>query len=223
MIILERVTKMLLGRGSPRKVLSSVSMRIPTNRRIALLGPSHEDNKAFINVLAGHTPPDSGRVIRKARVSFPAGELIGFDSDLTVRSNVAHVARLYGADVKSTVAFVERFAKLGAAFDRRYRHLAGAEKSELGHILTYSIPFDLYLLNRDATSPKNLQGPAFSLLEHRLANSAGIIVAIGQPAFARTHCELGLVLHNGQLMAFTDIEQALTVSHTLGKEEAAMP
>jgi capsular polysaccharide transport system ATP-binding protein len=154
-------------------------------------------------------------------VSFPVGELIGFDADLSVRSNVAHVARLYGADVKTTVAFVERVAKLGPAFDKRSRELTGTARTELGQILTYSIPFDLYLLNREAASPKNLQNAAFALLEARIAQSAGMIVAVGQPAFARDRCEMGLVLHDGQLMAFAEVEQALSVAKLLQEEESA--
>ena len=221
MIVLERVTKIVVNDGKRRKVLSSVSMTIPTDRRIALLGTSPEDNKTLIDILAGKSLPNSGRVIRKARVSYPVGDVSGFDVDMTVRSNVAYVARLYGADVKSTVAFVERMARLGPAFGKRYRDLTGSEKTELGRILTYSIPFDLYLLNREVTGDKGPQSASFALLEARIAQSAGIIAAADKPQFVRRRCEMGLVLHDGALMAFADIEQALSVMRFLREKKYA--
>lgn len=222
MIVLDRITKVVKTSGKPpRKVLSSVSITIPTHRRIALLGTSHEDNTVLIDILAGKTLPTSGSVIRKARVSYPVGDVSGFDIEMTVRSNVAYVAQLYGADVESTVTFVERTAKLGPAFDKRFRDLPRTVRTTLGQILTYSIPFDLYLLNRDLTSQKNPQNTAAALLDARIAQSAGIIAALGIPGFARQRCDMGLVLHDGQLVATPDVEQAFAAVKLLRQKALA--
>jgi len=221
MIVLDRVTAFAIGNGKPRKVLSSVSVALPANRRIAVLGTSSDDAKTLINIIAGKTLPVSGSVIRKARVSYPVGDVTGFDIDMTVRSNVAYVARLYGADVESTVAFVKRSSRLGPAFERKFRNLGRQERTMLGQILTYSIPFDLYLLNQDFTALRNPPPNVTALLDARIAQSAGIIAAVGVPKFGRERCEMGLVIHMGQLFAFADFEEALYTLNQLKKEKSA--
>lgn len=218
MIVLEDVTKIVMSGGRPRKVLSSVTATIPTTRRIALLSTLDDDARVLIDVLAGKTLPTSGNMIKRARVSYPAGDISGFDLDMTIRSNVSYVAQLYGADVETTVSFVEHSARLGRAFDKRFRDLPRSARITLGRIVTYSIPFDLYLLNRDSTSRSNLHGIATAILDARLAKSAGIIAAINIPRFVRQRCDMGLVLHNGQLMAVPDLEQALLVTRQLRRE-----
>src|SRR4051812_8007156 len=115
MIILDGVTKAASEDAKKRAVLTAVRVSLPSNSRIALLGPRAEDKRIFINLLAGIVLPDSGRIIRNARVSFPAGHTSGFTYELPVRVNVAHVARLYGADVEQVVDFVAKISKLGDA------------------------------------------------------------------------------------------------------------
>src|SRR4051812_30962794 len=109
MIIFDRVEKILGGNGPRRRaVLADVSLRIPSNRRIAVLSPSAKDKRIFMKLLAGIEFPTSGTIVRNARVSFPVGKIGGFSRDLSVRGNVAHVARLYGADVDEVVDFVKK-------------------------------------------------------------------------------------------------------------------
>src|SRR4051794_21255813 len=100
MIILDGVTKTAGDGRDKRTILKTTQASLPSNRRIALLGPRPEDKRIFINVLAGIALPDTGRVIRNARVSFPVGHAGGFTPQFSVRLNVAHVARLYGAEVE---------------------------------------------------------------------------------------------------------------------------
>ena len=149
MIILDGVTKAGGGGAKKRAVLKTTQATLPSNRRIALLGPRAEDKRIFINLLAGLSLPDSGRVIRNARVSFPVGHAGGFTSEFSVRLNVAHVARLYGAEVEPIVDFVEKVTKLGKAYNKPFGDLSKVAKRDLSQILAFSIPFDVYLLNDD--------------------------------------------------------------------------
>ena len=162
--------------------------------------------------------PSAGRIMRRARVSFPVGYLGGFTPDLSVRHNVAHVARLYGADVKSVVAFVARVGQFGRFFDKPYRDLPGPLKNQLGIIMTYGIPFDVYLLpaefNRGKGAPQEFQQTASELFEAR-AQSAGMIMAVNNLPFARQYCDMGLIVHGGQVLLFDDLERAIAASESL--------
>jgi capsular polysaccharide transport system ATP-binding protein len=191
-------------------VLTLVRGRLPSDHRIAVLGIA-EDKKVFMELLGGLVMPTAGRIIRKARVSFPAGYVGGFERDLSVRLNVAHVARLYGADIGPVVDFVARASELGEDFKKPYGDLAASQKRALSEILALSIPFDVYLLNDEIMQSKGkfYNKNARALFEAR-AKTSGMIIASQDVAFAREFCDMGLVLNGGQMRLFRNLERAFS-------------
>jgi capsular polysaccharide transport system ATP-binding protein len=212
MIILEGVTKVAGGGAKKRNVLTAARARLPSDHRIAVFG-SPEDKKVFIDLLGGVVLPTAGRIIRRARVGFPPGHVGGFTGTLSVRVNVAHVARLYGADVDTIVDFVAEACRLGANFNKPLAQLSSLERRHLSEILAFSIPFDVYLLNDDLvrSGAKGYSKDVSALFEAR-AKTSGMIIASSDPAFAREVCDVGLVLQDGQIRLFKDIEQAIKFS-----------
>ena len=96
MVTLENVTK-IVKRGTRPKILDSVSVTLPTDRRVAVLGHDEAAKSTLIRMLAGIALPTKGRVIRRAKLSFPVGYVGGLSGDLSVRQNAAHVAKVYQA------------------------------------------------------------------------------------------------------------------------------
>lgn len=215
MIIFDQVTMTVTthartAHARTRAVLSSVNLVIPSDRRIALLGPSILDNRLFLNLLGGIILPRAGRIVRKAKVSFPVGHLGGFAAKLPVRSNVAHLARVYGADVATMVEFVERVAGLGPSFNKPFMLLSSSMKRHLGRIVGYAIPFDLYVLTEEIVRGKNKDRDiSYDLFQAR-SRTAGMIIPTDSAQFAREHCEMALVLYGGQLILFDQVEKALS-------------
>ena len=218
MIVLDRVTATvavhshqapIYNRTLP--VLSSVSLTIPTDRRIALFG-APADKRIFIDLIGGLTVPKSGRIIRKAKVSFPVGHLGSFDHDLPVRHNVAHVARLYDTDPDKMVDFVERVGRFGASFDKPFGQLPGVQRARLGYLVAYSIPFDLYILQEGGVlASQNPRDALTTLVKERLRTS-GMILSTRAPKFAAEHCEMALMLKNGELRLYESVQKALTAT-----------
>ncbi len=214
MIILDNVTMTvprLVGSSkmTTQTVLSEASVVIPTDRRIALLGPSNENKKNFINLLGGLGLPRSGHIFRKANVSFPVGHLGGFVSELPVRINIEHIARLYNLDVHTIVEFVRNTAQIGRAFDEPFAALPAASRKQIGYIIAFAIPFDTYvLINQIPPGRKARDSVPFQLFEER-AKTAGMIIPTQSPNFALRNCEMALVLRFGKLRLFDDVKQAL--------------
>jgi len=212
MITFKRVTKRKKVNGKTRDILSLVDIEIPSNRRIALFTPSAEDSNLVINLLAGIESPTSGLIRRTAKVSFPVGYVGGFQGELTVRHNIAHVARLYGADPAMMVDFIGSIPALRDTLNLRFNDFPRSLRRQFAQILTYSIPFDVYLLNVEPTSvPTDHREIACTLFEAR-TRVAGAIIAIRNAAFAKTHCDMALAMLDRKLVLFHDIEQALSAS-----------
>jgi capsular polysaccharide transport system ATP-binding protein len=218
MIILNRVTKTRKVNGKARDVLSLVDINIPSDRRIALFSPSIEDSNSLINLLAGIETPTSGHIRRTANVSFPVGHTGGLEGELTLRHNILHVSRLYGADPLSVIDFMKVITGLTGMLDVRLRDLPHNFRRRFAHNLAYSIPFDVYLLKAEPTRvPADHRGIALALFEAR-TRASGAIIATCNPAFANQYCDMALSLIEGKLVLFRDVEQALSASLTRGPE-----
>jgi capsular polysaccharide transport system ATP-binding protein len=205
MIIFENV-QVVVDR---KEILSSAFVRIPSDRRIAILAESAKNTKILINLLAGVLLPRAGHIIRNASVSFPPGHLGGFAPDLSVRLNVAHVARLYGADVDAVVNFVASAGGFKRAFERPFRALAKPAKVELSQILALTIPFDVYLFeNISPPGHRGFNKKIYALFQAR-ARTSGIIIGTRQPDVVRQFCDMAIIQRGGQLRLLDDVEKAL--------------
>ena len=210
MIILEGATKFVKqDRKIKRTVLSSVTLTIPSNRRIALLGPSREDNKLLIEVISGIVLLNAGHIHRRAQVSFPVGVLRGVEIKLPVRVNVAHVARIYGIDADQTIEFVRHLLDIGDSFDRPYQELSGAAKKAVAQVVGLSLPFDAYVLADDTIGlDKDFREKCLALFEAR-SRTSGMIIPTQRPRFAREHCDMAMVLDRGKLALFDNVDEGL--------------
>jgi|RhiMethySRZTD1v2_1073278.scaffolds.fasta_scaffold325894_2 capsular polysaccharide transport system ATP-binding protein len=213
MIIFEGVTYGIGAGAKMRKILAGTEVTIPSDRRIAVLANDADERRVFMELLGGLLMPQSGRLIRKARVSFPAGYVGGFKADLSLRSNVAYVARLYSADVDSVVNFVAQIPGFKKAFDKPYRRLSPVERRKFSEVLAFTIPFDVYLFEDELVRDKGrlYNEHARALFDVRIKN-AGMIIATKDEAFIEKFCDMGLVVCRGQVRLFEKVKRALAFS-----------
>jgi len=146
-----------------------------------------------------------------ANVSFPVGHLGGFKAELSVRINVAHFARLYDADVKKMVNFIERAAGLGPMVDKPYGLLPPQAKLHLARIVAYSIPFDFYVLTDNSLHGKADGDVSYDMFRER-NRTAGMIIPTHNLKFAREYCEMGVVLDREKLLLYDNVEKAFAAS-----------
>jgi len=208
MIVLEDVTKTTWINGRKKNVLSAVNIEIPSDRRIALLGPQ-QHKRMLIHLLGGVERPTTGRIARFADVSFPIGFLPGPSGALSTRANVAHVARLYAADVQRTLKLVEMILDIGPSFDRPYSELNAVNRRHLADIVPLCLPFHTYLLADDklvqrwqakkSGKRETIDTRIDALFSARFRN-AGMIIPTADVDFARQRCDMSLVMHGDQLM-----------------------
>ncbi len=185
-------------------------LSIPSNRRIALVGSSEADKREIIDLIGGVRLPSTGHIRRYAELSFPIGHLGSQSRDLSVRQNVAHVARLYGMDVAQVTSFVAAVLDHGPMYDRPLRDFPQEQLRTLGAIIALSIPFDTFLLADDVfVGGGRLKERCYALFRARIEKS-GAIISTRNEQFARQNCDMGLLLHNGVLSLFDDIDEALS-------------
>lgn len=195
-------------------MLADANIVIPGGRRLALLAEPFEHARQVVDLLVGVTAPSVGRVIRRANVSFPAGETKIFDAELSVRRNVQHAARMYVQDSPSIVRFVEHCAVLGQDFEKPFGALPRNDQRSLSHIIAYAIPFEIYVLSETLRGVRSrLNEVAVGLLKAR-AVDCGVIAPVRDVRLAREFYDGALVLRHDEIGLFDDVEGSI---EALGK------
>lgn len=223
MIKLENVSKSFLLKGGGRKtVVENLNMLIPRGRSLALLGRNGAGKSSLLQLIAGTLKPDQGRVERACSVSFPLGFAGSFHNALTGAQNIRFVARIYGVNEEALMAFVESFAELGAYINQRVAVYSSGMKARLAFGVSMGLGFDVYLVDEiTAVGDANFRRKCMAIFERRLTDADVIMVSHAMPTI-RTFCDSGLVLENGRIEFFHDIEDAIAChQHNLNQSLVA--
>ncbi|MFA3920795.1 ABC transporter ATP-binding protein [Ruegeria hyattellae] len=215
MIRFENLTKSFRVQGQRRVVIDNLNATLPTGKSLALLGRNGAGKSTLLRMLSGTMRPDSGRIVSDGRISWPVGFGGSFHGDLTGAQNVRFIARIYGVDTDSLLAFVDDFAELGRYFHMPVRSYSSGMKSRLTFGASMGIRFDTYLVDEvTAVGDVSFRRKSRALFAERMRSASAILVSheMGQ---LRQFCDAGLVLADGRIYYFDDLEEAIALHHEL--------
>jgi capsular polysaccharide transport system ATP-binding protein len=217
MIQLDRVFKFYKNESHLKIILDHVSTVFESGSSYALLGVNGAGKSTTLRLIAGVELPNEGRVRRSVRVSWPLGFANGFHPLMTGRENVKFVARVYGADVRKVVRFVEEFSELGDYVDVAVRTYSSGMMARLAFGLSMAIDFDCYLVDEiTAVGDVRFQRRCQEAFERR-RKSADLIVVSHSMQTAKEYCDRGAVLVDGQLLMFDAVDKAIEVYNRLNR------
>ncbi len=211
MIRLERATKEVRMKGVRKTIIDNVSVDFPRGRSVGLLGRNGAGKSTLLQIIAGTLELDRGRIVRQGKISWPLGFQGSFQSNLSGEQNVRFVARIYGVDTDELVAYVADFAELGAFYHQPVRTYSSGMKARLAFGVSMGINFDYYLVDEiTAVGDTNFKRKSQLTFKERLSNSDVIMVSHSTNTL-RDYCQAGIVLEDGQMTYFEDLEQAIAV------------
>lgn len=190
-------------------VLRDVSLTIPTDQSIGILGRNGAGKSTLLRLIAGIESPDSGEVVRHARLSWPIGLAGGFHGALTGEENLRFVSRIYDADPAEVSQKVRAFADLGEYFDMPLRTYSNGMRARLAFGLSMAIDFDVYLIDEIiAVGDKPFQEKCRAVFNARRDHSSVIIVSHNMNTI-RQFAKRCAVLKDGSLMLFDTVDEAV--------------
>ncbi|WP_300518257.1 ABC transporter ATP-binding protein [Aliiroseovarius sp.] len=210
MIEFRSLRKEFVLRGRRKVVIDNLSMRVPSNISVALLGRNGAGKSTLLQMIAGTMDPTSGEILSTGTISWPVGFAGTFHPDLTGFQNTKFIARIYGVDTEELAAFVEDFADLGQSFHMPFRSYSSGMRSKLSFGVSMGIPFDTYLVDEvTSVGDASFKDKSRDLFLERMANAGSFVVThnMGQ---VRQLCDVGIVLENGRAVFHDDLEEAIT-------------
>lgn len=211
MIRFEHVTKSFRIRGERKLVIDDLNMTLPSGRSLALLGRNGAGKSTLLQMIAGTTRPDRGQIWSDGSISWPVGFGGSFHRELTGAQNVRFIARIYGVDTDSLLEFVEDFTELGKYFHMPVRSYSAGMRSRLTFGTSMGIRFDTYLVDEvTAVGDAVFKRKSQALFRERMKQSSAIMVSHSMDQL-RQFCDSGLVLEQGRISYFDDLEQAIAL------------
>lgn len=209
MIEFKNISKGFWVRGKFQPVIRNLNLTLPSGRSLALLGRNGAGKSTLLSIVAGTMRPDTGLVVSDGTISFTVGYSGSFHPDMTGAQNTRFVARIYGVDTNELSDFVEDFAEIGKHFQMPVRTYSSGMKSRLAFGISMGIPFDTYLIDEvTATGDARFKRKSKGIFMERMKKSSSIMVSHSMKDI-RGFCDSGLVLHEGEIEVYDDIEDAI--------------
>ncbi|WP_286936538.1 ABC transporter ATP-binding protein [Achromobacter sp. UBA4530] len=219
MIHIDNVTKSYLTNKGRKFVFRNLSLSLPSNKNIALIGRNGAGKSTLMRLLGGQDVPDSGKIVTSNSISWPVGLSGGFQGSMTGRQNVKFVARVQGAQADSlrrVVKFVEEFAEIGEYFDLPVNTYSSGMRGRVAFGLSLAFNFDYYLVDEAiSVGDAHFREKAQHLFSERTGTSNLILVTHGMGQ-VRKMCDYVVLLRSGGVVEqYDDVEKGIAVYQSL--------
>jgi capsular polysaccharide transport system ATP-binding protein len=210
MIRLENITKYYPSRLGKQYIFRELSFEIPSDHNIGILGANGAGKSTLFRLLAGSEYPNRGTINTDLSLSWPVALATGIHQQMTGRENTRFIGRINGiSDLDEYERRVIEFAELGDKFDLPVKSYSSGMKPRLAFACSIGIDFDIYLIDEvtsvgDAKFRKKAKE---ALLER--SEQANVIMVSHDMTEIREFCDSAIVLNQGELTFYNDLEQGI--------------
>lgn len=219
MIELKNVTKYFRTNEGKKYILKNVSITLP-DANIGILGRNGAGKSTLMRMLGQIEFPSKGSIISPNTFSWPLGLGGGFVGTMTGRANVKFVCRLYGKtgkQMQEIIEYVKAFSELGAYFDMPIKTYSSGMKGRLGFGLSLAFDFDYMLIDETlSVGDARFRQKAKSALMKKIESCHVLLVSHDMKTL-REICQTGLLVHEGELYHYEDINEAIETYEAINK------
>lgn len=209
MLFFENLTKSFWVNGHQKIVIDHLNMVLPDGKSLALMGRNGAGKSTLMELIAGNMRPDHGSVYSDGTISWPVGLSSAFHPDMSGAENVRFIARIYGVDTEELMDFVQDFSELGDFFYMPVRSYSSGMRSRLAFGTSMGIRFDYYLVDEvTAVGDAKFKRKSSAVFKQRMETASAIVVNHSMQSL-REFCDAGIVLENGKVTYFEDLEEAI--------------
>ena len=220
MIELHHVSKYFETQEGKNYILKDVCLTLP-NVNIGILGRNGAGKSTLMRMLGKIEFPNEGSIYSQNSFSWPLGLGGGAVPTMTGRANIKFVCDVYNKTRKETreiIAYVQAFAELGEYFDMPIKTYSSGMRGRLGFGLSLAFDFDYMLIDETlSTGDSRFKNRAKEALRRKIDRCHILLVGHSMGTL-RELCQAGVLLHEGELHYFEDIEEAIGTYDEINKE-----
>lgn len=212
MIKFDNVSKYYSTKQGRHYILKNVSIALPTDVSIAVLGPNGVGKSTLVRMIGGADYPNSGQILSNKNISWPLGLQGGLQGSMTARENVRFVARIHGyKNTKEIEKKVADFAEIGKFFDEPVKSYSSGMRSRVSFGLTMAFDFDFDVLLIDeirAVGDKNFKMKSAKVLNEKLKSTKLIMVSHSMGELKK-YCQAGIVIKDQSILFYPKLDDAI--------------
>lgn len=193
-----------------KKVLKDVTLQIPDNISVGILGRNGAGKSTLINILSHSINPDSGYLsFGQRRISFPLSSGGSVHGSMTGKENIRFLCKLYDYPFQKALEFVEDFAALGDYMYVPVKNYSSGMKGRLSFGISMILDFDTYLIDEGfSAGDANFRKKSQEIFDEKRKN-ANLIIVSHNPPLIKQLCDWGAILKDGRLTLIKDIDEAI--------------
>lgn len=212
MFDLKNITKSYLATSGRKYVFRNLSLTIPADRNIGLIGKNGAGKSTLMRLLSGVDVPDSGSINKDKSVSWPVGLTGGFQGSMSGRDNVKFVCRVYGEvgeAMRAKLRYVEEFAEIGEWFNEPVRTYSSGMRSRLAFGLSMAFDFDYYLIDEVMSAgDSKFREKCKAVFKEKLVNSKIFLTTHSMNEVERL-CDIVLFVGGGDIRVYEDVAEGI--------------
>ena len=217
MFELKNVTKSYLTPKGRRYVFRNLSLSIPPEKNIGLIGRNGAGKSTLMRLLGGADIPDPGAIITDQSISWPVGLSGGFQGSMTGRDNIKFVCRVYGAEgeaMREKVRYVQAFAEIGDWIDEPIKTYSSGMRSRLAFGLSMAFNFDYYLIDEVmSVGDAQFKRKCSEVFREKLQHSKVVLVSHSMPEIKKL-CDIILLVRDGGIQIYEDVAEGIRAYNT---------
>ena len=216
MIRLENITKYYGSKLGKQYIFKDLTFDILTEHNIGILGSNGAGKSTLFKLIAGSEYANSGKIKTDLSISWPVALTSGIHPQMTGRENTRFIGKINGvADLDAYEHRVQAFAELGQKYDLPVKTYSSGMRPRLAFACSVAIDFDVYLIDEvTSVGDAKFRAKAKEALTERSENASVIMVSHEMDEI-RQFCDSAIVLDNGNLTFFNDLEEGIATYQAL--------
>jgi capsular polysaccharide transport system ATP-binding protein len=205
--LFDRVVKLAGAPPDETVIFAGVSVTVPTDRCMVILGRQETGRTTLLNLLCGRSRPDRGVVASRTKFSMILNAKSYLHPQLTGIQNILLLARMYSLDEDAVVMQAVGLPGLRTGvWDLPVGELDIRPRRSMELLLAALLPYDCYLLDDIDKADLNIAATAIALAK---ARGAGFIFTTYGVKHARNLADCAGVIANRNLTVFDSVPDAI--------------
>jgi len=206
---------LLSNRNLKKKIaLDNISYEIKPNEKLAILGKNGSGKTTLLRILSRITTPTSGEVILKGRVLSMLETGIGFHPEFTAIENIYLNGSMLGAsngEIKKSLDLIINFSNLNDFINTPLKKFSSGMISKLGFSIGIFLPSEILILDEIlSVADGRFRKKCLDKIKELGKDFGKALLFVSHDLdLIKNICKNGIVLNDGKLVYYGNIENAL--------------